>query len=209
MTQNQSYLKGACEKCGAHIEFPAQGCGQSIPCPHCGQNTHLLPSEFPQNEIAAKKRRPVFLIAACCLALIAALAFGIFAASRNQSGPPQETISKAKVELTALPKPSTPKIKKPAAKPEFESNNLQAFRVALEKSENSRLIYATGAIRNQSARQRFGVKVQLELLDEQGGKLGSASDYVQIIEPRKEWKFRAMVTEPIAVSVKVISITEE
>lgn len=217
-TMQESYLKGPCENCGAHIEFPAQGLGQSIPCPHCGENTNLLQSDAPSIESSTtsnsqKRRRPILLIALSCLALIAAMAFGIFAARKN-AVEPEKTISETKVEDLApqnapAKKQPAPKSKKAAATPDFESNNLQAFRVTLEKSENSRLIYATGAIRNQSNRQRFGVKVELDLLDEQGAKLGSATDYAQIIEPRKEWKFRAMVTEPKAASVKITAITEE
>ncbi|MEO5804193.1 MAG: FxLYD domain-containing protein [Verrucomicrobiota bacterium] len=150
-----------------------------------------------------------------CLALLAAMAFGIFAARKNaQPAPPEKIITETKGEDTALQiKPversSARRAKKLAAAPDFETNSLQALRVTLEKSEKSRLIYAIGAIRNQSNRQRFGVKVELDLLDEQGMKLGSATDYVSVIEPRKEWKFRAMVTEPKAASVKVTAIMEE
>jgi Zn-dependent protease with chaperone function len=36
------YFTGACEKCGGHIEFPAEGIGLSISCPHCAQETALL-----------------------------------------------------------------------------------------------------------------------------------------------------------------------
>ena len=37
-----NYLNGACESCGGHIEFPAEGIGLSVSCPHCGQPTTLL-----------------------------------------------------------------------------------------------------------------------------------------------------------------------
>src|SRR5689334_2039213 len=35
------HLKCSCEKCGAHIEFPADGIGVTVDCPHCGQKTTL------------------------------------------------------------------------------------------------------------------------------------------------------------------------
>jgi hypothetical protein len=228
--QPESYLKGPCENCGAHIEFPASGLGQSIPCPHCGWKTKLIQSGAPSIETseapaipASKKRHPVLWMSLGGLGLAAALVFGIVAARKNAppASPEKEVIAK-KVETskaegteseivetsTGKKRPSR-RAKKAAAIPEFESNGLQAFRVAIEKAKSSRLIYATGAIRNQSARQRFGVKVELDLFDESGAKLGSATDYVQVIEPHKEWKFRAMVTEPKVTKAKVAAITEE
>src|SRR5947209_7305430 len=36
------YISGSCESCGRHIEFPADGLGMSVSCPHCGQSTTLL-----------------------------------------------------------------------------------------------------------------------------------------------------------------------
>src|SRR5690242_12207778 len=36
------YLKGECQSCGGHLEFPAEAVGASIDCPHCGKTTELL-----------------------------------------------------------------------------------------------------------------------------------------------------------------------
>src|SRR5581483_8977994 len=36
------YLKCSCQQCGEHIEFPADGLGMSILCPHCGRQTRLI-----------------------------------------------------------------------------------------------------------------------------------------------------------------------
>jgi DNA-directed RNA polymerase subunit RPC12/RpoP len=36
MDNTGGYLKNVCARCGKHIEFPAQGIGQEIACPHCG-----------------------------------------------------------------------------------------------------------------------------------------------------------------------------
>jgi len=44
------HLKGQCQWCGGHIEFPAETVGTSIDCPHCGKSTELmlaLPPEEP------------------------------------------------------------------------------------------------------------------------------------------------------------------
>jgi len=58
-------------------------------------------------------------------------------------------------------------------------------------------------------RQRFGVKIQFDLFDGSGQKIGSAKDYQQVIEPKGEWKFRALAVTSKAASAKVASITEE
>ena len=45
------YLKNACARCGKHIEFPAQGIGQKIVCPHCGTTITLQrPDGTPKEE---------------------------------------------------------------------------------------------------------------------------------------------------------------
>jgi hypothetical protein len=50
----------------------------------------------------------------------------------------------------------------------------------------------------------------LDLFDQNGNKLAAqASDYVQQLEPRKTWPFRALVLDGKAVSAKVAKITEE
>jgi hypothetical protein len=57
------------------------------------------------------------------------------------------------------------------------------------------LVYAVGTLTNDTTRQRFGVKVEIDVLDAHRNKLGSATDYTEVIEPGKEWKFRALVTD--------------
>lgn len=213
----ESYSKGSCEKCGAHIEFPSGGIGQSISCPHCGEMTRLIAADAGVEGPASnpKKRPAIFLIALGSLALVAAMTIGLLAARKSaQPSAVEKADTKIKADESAPEK--TPARKKPAhraknarTKPDFQANGLQAVNVTLEKPEGSRLIYATGTIRNQSDRQRFGVKVELDLFDGQGAKLGSATDYVQVIEPRKESRFRALVTEPKAASLKVTAILED
>src|SRR5688572_30316002 len=41
MPDDHSYLKGHCDKCQGAIEFPADGLGVTITCPHCGGSTML------------------------------------------------------------------------------------------------------------------------------------------------------------------------
>ena len=64
-------------------------------------------------------------------------------------------------------------------------------------------------MKNSSNRQRFGVKIQLVLLDAAGQKVGTATDYRQIMEPMAQWQFKALVVDSKAVSVQLESIKED
>src|SRR6266498_2365187 len=44
------YLKGECQHCHGHVEFPAESAGLTTNCPHCGKQTELFlaqPKEEP------------------------------------------------------------------------------------------------------------------------------------------------------------------
>jgi hypothetical protein len=66
-----------------------------------------------------------------------------------------------------------------------------------------------GVVKNASDRQRFGVKVELDLFDKSDAKIGTASDYQQVMEPKSEWRFRALVVDSKAASVKLAGIKED
>jgi hypothetical protein len=87
--------------------------------------------------------------------------------------------------------------------------DLKPGPVKLEKAKNSSLVHAVGSLRNESAQRRFGVKVEIELLDAAGRPLGTATDYAQVLEPREEWRFRALVLHSKAVNARLARITEE
>lgn len=71
------------------------------------------------------------------------------------------------------------------------------------------MVYAAGTVKNSSNRKRFGVKVELALLDRAGQKLGTATDYRQVLEPGGQWRFKALVVDSKAVSAKLESIKED
>jgi hypothetical protein len=66
-----------------------------------------------------------------------------------------------------------------------------------------------GTVTNPLDRQRFGVKVEIDLLDAAGNKVGTASDYAQVIEPKAAWHFKALVVAAKPAGAKLASITEE
>jgi hypothetical protein len=81
--------------------------------------------------------------------------------------------------------------------------------VTLQKNSGSSLIYAVGTLTNTAARQRFGVKVVLDLFDDAGNKVGEATDYQQVIEPGSQWNFRALAVVPKTASASIASVQEE
>jgi hypothetical protein len=112
------------------------------------------------------------------------------------------------------PVASSGTLNNPAALPstgnsEVITNSLIVSRVTLDKPKGSRLVYAMGVVKNASDRQRFGVKVELDLFDKSDAKIGTASDYQQVMEPKSEWRFRALVVDSKAASVKLAGIKED
>jgi hypothetical protein len=92
------------------------------------------------------------------------------------------------------------------------TNDLKVTELTLLRpkgTKGSRLVYAAGSMQNASDLQRLGVRIDLDLLDSNGAKIDSSSDYVEVIAPRATWNFRALVHDPQAATVRVASIKEE
>ncbi len=278
---DQHFLRCNCEGCGSPIEFPAQGVGLKIDCPHCGQSTLLsesaaepatsppLPSEIgtgtsaPASEsdmpplqvpqasspgtatkefrtcpscgarreadiafcpqCGHRKKSPL-LAGALVLLVLAALAGGAWyfmvgpgakkpelPVAKSAPTNPATNMAAGKPEpsniATALAPAPAPVPKSPKS-----IDDLKPSAVTMEKAKSGSLIHAVGTIKNTSDQQRFGVRVELELTDARGNPAGKASDYTQVIEPRQEWRFRALVLDPKgarAVAGKVSSIKED
>lgn len=91
-------------------------------------------------------------------------------------------------------------------------DDLKVTQVALEQpkgAKGSRLVYVTGLLKNDSDHQRFGVRVELELLDAATNKVGTATDYRQMLDPRASWQFRAIVTDRRATAAKLVGVKED
>lgn len=212
---SETFLKCACKNCGGNIEFPEEGIGRSIRCPHCREETQLVRTTSRWEPPSPRRSKSILVIALVFCSLAGATAIGILAA-RKHSGTPLPRVNEvsavkpAPADETSPPIRHRKKIVPPVKKispDDADWNGLPPGEVVLEKS-GSRLLYAVGTIRNESDRQRFAVKVDLDLFDANETKIGSASDYTPIIEPRKEWRFKALVTDPKAVRAEVSGIKE-
>jgi hypothetical protein len=202
------HLRGECQHCGGHLEFPAESIGLQAPCPHCGQQTELL-LERPPEEPSLPRRVIVWTVAA-----IIVLALGLvgavlalkraerWAAKQRQErgGPPAAALANGGQPSAASGQP-----------PVVQGNDeFSVSEISLEKAPGTSLVYAVGTVKNKANKQRFGVKLELDLLDAGGQKMGAAKDYQAVVEPGAEWRFKALVVEPKGVvSAKVASLKEE
>jgi len=198
------YLKGACQHCGGHLEYQADHIGMVVPCPHCQQETELLLLPPPQ-EPGLPGRALVWTgLAAVVLGL--GLAGALIALRRAQHW--AATRRYQAVAITNAPNPAEPEPETAATNSPVQVD-LSASSVTLEKTPGSSLVYAVGTVQNPSSRQRFGVKVELDLLDASGEKIGAATDYRQLLDPGAQWKFKALVLTPKAASARLSSIRED
>jgi len=178
----------------------------TISCPHCGWKTELAAPkpEAAENDLAGKGRDKIRVIAAVALLLGGAGAFAYWKIGRNPEVPA------AKPELKATGKSTLTNKSAETSQSAFErTNNLRVGSITLEKSRNSSVVYAVGVIKNDSDHQRFGLRIELDLLDTAGLKIGTATDYLAILEPGKDWRFKALVLDAKAVSARLVAIREE
>jgi hypothetical protein len=126
-------------------------------------------------------------------------------AAKDGPAPAQPTSSAAAPPVPTPTAPVTPKGPKLIG-------DLKVTQVALDQpkgAKGSRLVYVTGVLRNDSDHQRFGVRVELDLLDAATNKVGTATDYRQMLEPRATWQFRAIVTDRRATGARFVSVKED
>jgi hypothetical protein len=194
------YLKGECQECEGRIEFPAEAIGMPTQCPHCGQQTELTLAAPPQ--VSSVPRKAVIYAVIAFVILVGGLAASLIAVKRAQG-----LVARQKGRATP------PATSSPPAAPTPESIAAHAgFRVSsikLQKSERGSIVYAVGSVKNEADRKRFGVKVELDLLDNAGRKVGEAKDYHQVLEPKEGWEFKALVIEPRATAAKLAAVKED
>lgn len=190
-------LSGECQHCGGRFEFPAEAAGLTGECPHCGKQTECLLASLPDEESPAQARAIIYTAVAVVI-LVGGL-IGAFVALRRaqrQFGRPLTVQTRHGGDNA--PKPADP----------FAQMNFRVGAVTLEPTPGTKLVHAVGSLVNTTNRQRFGVKVELDLFDGAGQWVAKTSDYQGVIEPNAEWTFRAPVLEAKAAFAKIVSIKE-
>jgi hypothetical protein len=190
-------LKGECQHCAGPIEFRAESTGMMADCPHCGQPTELLLALPPETGSPAQTKAVIYTVIAVVI-LVGGLISTVVALKRAERMSMRQKEALAKANALASPKPDDP----------FASAGFGVSPVTLERNESGSIVHAVGKVRNLTTRQRFGVRIDLDLLDSTGSKVGDAKDYQSILEPNAEWQFRALVVEKKSVAAKVRAITE-
>jgi len=213
----KSFLKCSCAQCGGHIEFPADGIGLTITCPHCAQPTELgLPVPV---SVSARPSRSLKWIVAGLIILavgIVGVAGALLMAQRLA-----KKAGGADVLPVALVTPKAAKghgsgtnavgiqaaggITKPAG----SSDGFSASEVRIESAAGSTLVYAVGTIKNEMDKPRFGVTVELGLFDAANKRLGGTRDYKDTIEAHGEWAFRALLVQKAVISARISSVREQ
>jgi hypothetical protein len=184
------YLKCPCQNCGGSIAFPAGGVGEVINCPHCGEQTKLVST--PSKSVGKSAISIGLILSLLCLVTSS---MGIYWRMTQKLNPPAQAIQTS--TTATIPKAF------------IELNDFQFGGITLKKADGSGLVYAQGTVTNDTDRQRFGVKIELDLFNAQDDKIGSASDYLAVLEPHKAWQFNALLTEPKTVRAKLANIEEQ
>ena len=207
---NIKYLKAECQHCGVHIEFPADHIGMVVPCPACSKETELL-LPTPPEEPTLPRRVLVYTgvaVLILVLGLIATL-IGLKRAERWASRRAKPVITEPGLAM-ATNERSQPSESATNAQPDTAvQNGFEVSPVELQKASGSSLVYAVGKVKNTLDKQRFGVRVELELLNADGQKVGTGRDYRQVLEPGAQWEFKALVMDSKAASARVAEIKEE
>ena len=228
-TGEPDYFKCACQRCGKRIEFPSNGVGVTVACPHCGKQTVL---GVATGSPATKSKRILWVAASGLISVV--LAVGLWAFLRIPKPSPTAPtavapipkpavapVAPAVVPVTPTATPAVSANKAPAPdklpaveKPATPAETIDDFsvgKITLQKTQGSSLVYAVGTAKNATDRQRFGVKIQLNLLDEQERNIGVVSDYVSVVEPHKDWQFKALLmpTQTKVAKVTVADIKEQ
>jgi hypothetical protein len=96
--------------------------------------------------------------------------------------------------------------------PGIITNGFRLAGLTIERprgTKGSKLTYVTGLAQNVEDKKRFGVRIELNLLDRSRNRVGVATDYSAVIEPNGGWRFRALVLDRRAVLVSLGGISED
>jgi hypothetical protein len=176
----KKYLEGHCTQCGGSIAYPAETIGTITTCPHCRKPTELLLAAPPQEPVVPRRAVVWTVVGVVILLLgLAASVAGLKWLERQQ----QRLGAKLPAGLAVSP-------------------------LALQQAVGEPTLCIAGAISNRLERQRFGIRVEFDLLDAAGRKLETKAYYQPVLEPNSGSHFKVPIDDPKAAAVKLVSIKE-
>jgi len=219
MTTETKTFKFPCHRCGGRIQASADYVGRSIACPHCGESIVVAaPAGASPNDAGKEragdgtgflKKLSRILVGATVLAGLLLVGVAYWSSRRTVTQGERTTATPASGGAAATISPAGGSEAGAASPVPKSSSDLKAGEISLERQAKSSLIYAVGTVTNASDFQRFGVRLELEILDQAGRPAGRASDYARLIEPRALWNFRALMTDRHAAGARVYKISED
>ncbi len=214
----------------AASEYQAKQAGQIVECPQCKQKSQLPEAEkllmleiqgppLPETKICPgcaatmkfldtdclhcqdlrrQRGRRALMVATACLVVLIGVIWLEVSHLRVETVP----VAARTVAHVAAPLPQ-PEVKMP--KP---VKDLKAGKFYLEQARGSDLVMAVGDIMNVSDNVYYRLRVDLDLLDANGTKIGTVNDYSTELAPNQTWHCLVRVNNPKAVSVRFVGIKE-
>ena len=133
------------------------------------------------------------------IGLLVMVAFFLLPRLRRQESSSSTGIAQAPVDPLPQPRVKTPK----------SLNDLKIGSFSVEKRRDSDMRVITGDIENTSENLHRNIRIELELHDAQGLKLGSLDSFIAELGPRATWHVLASTLNPRAASVKMSGIKED
>lgn len=228
-----TFFKCSCGHCGQIIEYMAREAGKIVTCPQCKEKSQLPEADTLQmlglqgppipdtKNCPACGREMQFLAAACSncqglrkkklrhvgsLVAIAIVVLPVVVWLCLRHSKPAEASTET---ATNSAKAGTMVIEQPRVKQPKSINDLKPGRFSLEQKRGSDFVMAVGDIENISENVHHGLKVDLDLLDATGAKIGAITDYSTQLGPHQSWHIVGQVTNPKVTSVKFATIKED
>lgn len=80
-----------------------------------------------------------------------------------------------------------------AAAAKRSGKDLEVLNYALQKAKDGDLVYVVGVLTNYAPIQYFDLRVEFDLLDKDGKKVGDTHDLFKNLGPTAAWNFKAVV----------------
>ena len=188
------FLKCRCQHCRGRIEFPIESVGTTVACPHCGEETDLSLPESDDVDRAVERTRVWAIGGVIVLVLLLVAAF--VAVHMLQNIAPRVRRARGINIVQSIPAMPATGATSPSALTGtatadnflppagwLRTNELAISPIRLAPQPGSTRMHATGTVVNLSTRKRFGVVVEVQLLDADGNELRQIRTGRAVLEP--------------------------